>query len=197
MFNYLFKEILTQGFPSGWSIISFLLTSVLKRNVWNLITTRRKKVPRKLLFGYYTQSFCWWFTFVSRANPITVSNHSHIFSIVGWIKKGEIGLFPNWNSVYTGRCWKATVQTPFTSSSTSRVCPWHVPSTYFPPSTGNRRGVRLDDRISWWTLVRICRRLICERIRTFPLLSLFKFTDQKGGQWSFSYRLVHGRCHHR
>lgn len=69
--------------------------------------------------------------------------------------------------------------TPFTSSY-YRVCPWHVPSTYFPPSTGNRRGVRLDDRISWeppWEFV-ATQFANAFRKQAFPLLNLFKFTNE-------------------
>lgn len=68
---------------------------------------------------------------------------------------------------------------PFTSSY-YRVCPWHVPSTYFPPSTGNRRGVRLDDRISWeppWEFV-ATQFANAFRKQAFPLLNLFKFTNE-------------------
>lgn len=107
----------------------------LKRNVWNLITTRRKKVRRKLLFGLYPKLLCSDDDSLSCHGPIQlhVESQSRLFDR-GVNKKGRNWSLSKLKNLFTRvviRCWKATVQTPFTSSSTSRVCPWHVPSTYF------------------------------------------------------------------
>lgn len=154
----------------------------LKRNVWNLITTRRKKVRRKLLFGLYPKLLCSDDDSLSCHGPIQlhVESQSRLFDR-GVNKKGR-----NWSLSKLKNLFTRVVIRLLKSDSADTIhefeyeqgVPMARPLDLL--STGNRRGVRLDDRISWWTLVRICRRLICnERIAPFPLSSLFKFTDQR------------------
>ena len=119
-----------------------------------------------------------------------------------WVNKKKKGGDSFWNfplfihgSYYPWR----NDGTPFTELILSRVCPWRVPSTYFPLSTWkSKRGqARWQDILQeppWEFVATQFANAFRKRFLYWAYSSSRR--REGGGQWSFSLSML-GRWHHR